>query len=62
MYDNNVQLVVSAHFHGYFKKVIGTTTYITTGGVNNFLEVSQEKHFLRITINGTQLTTQKVTF
>ena len=59
-YDHNVALVVGGHFHGYKNKTIGRTLYVTTGGANRIVDPGQTKHYVRVTISGTNLSVEKV--
>jgi 3',5'-cyclic AMP phosphodiesterase CpdA len=53
-----VRLVVSGHFHGYDEVTIGGVKYVVTGAANNLLDPGQRRHFLRVRISDSALTTE----
>ncbi len=59
-YENSVAMVIAGHYHGYQEKNIGGTIYLTTGATNKIPNVGNEHHFVRVTINGTSITTHLV--
>jgi len=61
-YKYNVDLVVAAHFHGFYEKRIGNTLYVVTGGVNKLMQIGYSRHFLQVTIDGSKISTQKISF
>ncbi|MDB2426056.1 metallophosphoesterase, partial [bacterium] len=59
-YTYDVNLVLAGHYHGYINHIIGRTQYVTTGGVNKLIDFGESKHFIRVLVNGSDVSVQKV--
>lgn len=59
-YRRDVSLVFSGHYHGFRETKIANTQFVTTGAVNTFTEIGEHKHFVRVRIDGTQFSYEKI--
>lgn len=59
-YRYGVDLVISGHYHGYEEAQLGTTKYIVTGGANAQTDIGQRQNYVRVSISGTNITTQVI--
>jgi len=60
MRQYGVQLVISGHYHGYGDSTIGGTRYIVSGACNNILEIGGTPEYVKVSINGSSITTREV--
>jgi hypothetical protein len=62
MHEFGVQLVISAHYHGYIEKNIGGTTYLVTGACNHILDIGNRPGLVRVHVTSAGVTTQPIFF
>lgn len=55
-----VNYMFAGHYHGYRTKQLGYTNHVVTGGINTILDPGNEKHYIRVTINGNTVSAQKI--
>lgn len=60
LHKNNVSYMFSGHYHGYRELKLGNTTYVITGAVNTVLDPGNDKHFIRVKVNGNAISHQKI--
>jgi len=55
-----VNIMFAGHYHGYRAKQLGFTNYIVTGGINTVLDPGNDKHYVRVTVNGNMVSVHKI--
>jgi predicted phosphodiesterase len=60
MNEFGVNLVIGGHYHGYGDKTLGATRYLVTGACNNILDIGNRAMYIKVTINGTTITTRQI--
>ncbi len=60
LHKNNVNYLFAGHYHGYRERKIGNTTYIVTGAINTFLDPGENKHYIRVNVNSSNVSVQKI--
>ncbi len=60
--QNNVNFMFSGHYHGYDEIVLGATTYVVTGGMNNLIDPGQSKNFVRVSVEGSSIRSEVIFF